>query len=49
MPSPHLHLSPFSNPQPEEVVRFEVDEGKLGELLSQIQDIEQALQTHSQS
>ena len=35
--------------QPEEVVRFEVDEMKLAELLSQVEDIEEALQTHSQS
>ncbi|CAI8013435.1 COMM domain-containing protein 1 [Geodia barretti] len=44
-----LQLGKEDSEKPEEVVRFEVDERKLGELLSQIQDIEQALQTHSQS
>lgn len=47
LPPPHT-LPPSLSPQPDEVVRFEVDETKLAKLLSQVQDIEVALETHSQ-
>ena len=48
LPPPHI-LPPSLSPQPDEVVRFEVDETKLAKLLSQVQDIEVALEMHSQS